>query len=398
MAEGEVVATFTIPQREITRLTTRAEAWQLPEIWREHVQSRVQLGSCKLLRSEAIPSSEEYARTRMKWHCPATVSSFNITLNTMFDQVPSHVHFANFRLPEGGRRERLFSQFEREFILALASGEAEPADGGGPVLTTYIRFGFEHILIGLDHIAFLLTLLLLPGSWRQLLWVITGFTLGHSITLSLSTLGLVTPDMGFTEALIGLSIALVAIENVSAHSAGQRLTAGIVGAILLGLALLSLLAGGYPPALAMLGLALFCWCYLQLSDSPARARQLRPGITGLFGLIHGFGFASVLMEVGLPETSRPIALLGFNIGVELGQLLIVALFLIAGRLLRAVIGRPYQGAAIDFLSAALCALGVYWFLQRLYFYKGFDKRFAATQYCALGDKINNGTTCPRLSA
>ena len=102
-------------------------------------------------------------------------------------------------------------------------------------MSTYIRFGFEHILIGLDHIAFLLTLLLLPASWRQRLWIVTGFTLGHSVTLSLSTLGLISPDIQFTEALIGLSIALVAIENVTMRSEGRRAAANMIGALLLAL-------------------------------------------------------------------------------------------------------------------------------------------------------------------
>jgi hypothetical protein len=339
--DANVTGTFTIPLREVMRLTSRVDPYQLPETWHEHLRERVHLSTatpCELLGSELVPSSEEYARARLKWRCQTPVSPLNITLNMIFDQVPSHVHFANFRLPEGVRRERLFSQFERSFTLAPESADT---NSSGPVLTTYIRFGFEHILIGLDHVAFLLTLLLLSGSWRQLLWVISGFTLGHSVTLSLSALGLVTPDIGFIEALIGLSIALVAVENVSAHSPGRRGTATIVGALLLGLALLNIVSGGQLPSMAMLGLA--------------------------FGLIHGFGFASVLMEVGLPETSRPLALLGFNIGVELGQIVIVSAFLLAGILARRILG-PQRGAtAVDLLSSALCALGVYWFLQRLYF-------------------------------
>ncbi|MEH6569231.1 MAG: HupE/UreJ family protein [Halioglobus sp.] len=367
--DRSAAGTFTIALRELTVLTPPADSRALPDIWREHLAKNVVVSdenSCLLIRSTTIPSAQGYARAKLEWQCQQPVTALKISVDIMFDHVASHVHFANYHLGTGNRRENLFTASQRNHQLWLSMTPDNKVQDSGPVLATYLRFGFEHILIGLDHVAFLLTLLLLPGSWKTRLWVITGFTLGHSVTLSLSALGQVTPDIDFTEALIGLSIALVAIENITAGSSSRKLAAITVAGILAVLGAMSLITGPHLPLPAMLGLSLFCYCYLQLSSSVERAIRMRPVITSLFGLIHGFGFASVLMEVGLPASSNIKALLGFNLGVELGQIFIVAVFLGLG----AVTSKTLKGRDSfprDLLSASLCSLGVYWFLQRLYF-------------------------------
>jgi hypothetical protein len=365
-----VSGTFTIPLRELTRLSLQTDRNQLNQVWRHHLTQNLTVATgqdCQLLESEVLPAAGGYARSRLAWRCPLPVDTLRVGMDIMFDRVASHVHFARFLPASGPAREQLFSQSLRHQTVVLA-GEplAGPTQNSGAVLTTYIRFGFEHILIGLDHVAFLASLLLLPTGLRNLLWIITGFTLGHSITLSLSALGLVTPDNTLVEALIGLSIALVAIENVVCHTGNNRLAAHLVAAFLVLLLAVDLTGPGSLPPISMLGLALFSWCYLQLADSPRRARRIRPTITALFGLVHGFGFASVLLEVGLPGSARIPALLGFNIGVELGQVTIV-LALGACTWLCRGIWRHNRVLAVDTLSARLCALGVYWFLQRLWF-------------------------------
>ena len=368
--EGESAAgTFTIALRELTVLTPPTDSRALPDIWREHLVENVAISgehSCPLIRSTAIPSAQGYARAKLEWQCQQPVTALKISVDIMFDHVASHVHFANYHLATGHRRENLFTASQRNHQLWLSMTPDNKAQDSGPVLVTYLRFGFEHILIGLDHVAFLLTLLLLPGSWKTRLWIITGFTLGHSVTLSLSALGKVTPDIGFTEALIGLSIALVAIENVTAGSSSRQLASIAVAGMLAVLGAMSLLTGPHLPLPAMLGLSLFCYCYLQLSSSVERAIRMRPVITSVFGLIHGFGFASVLMEVGLPASSNVKALLGFNLGVELGQIFIVAVFLGLGAMTNKIL-KGRHSFQRDLLSASLCSLGVYWFLQRLYF-------------------------------
>ncbi len=146
----------------------------------------------------------------------------------------------------------------------------------------YSLLGGEHILGGADHLLFLLALLLLVRSTRSLVFTITSFTLGHSITLSLATLGLVRFSVNLVELGIAFSILIQAVELTKPVT-----LRGILG------------------------------------RRPAFA-------AGLFGLLHGMGFAAALAEAGLPLREVPAALLGFNIGVELGQLVFVSLVLLAG--------------------------------------------------------------------
>lgn len=151
-----------------------------------------------------------------------------------------------------------------------------PAQSGVDVARAYGALGIEHILIGIDHLLFVLALLLLVSGWRRLLLTITAFTLGHTLTLTAATLGWVNAPVTLVEALIALSIVFVSVEIVY-----QR--RGHAG------------PGARLPAL----------------------------VAGTFGLLHGLGFAAALRELGLPEQAIPLALASFNVGVELGQVLFI---------------------------------------------------------------------------
>ena len=156
--------------------------------------------------------------------------------------------------------------------------EADPA--GWEVARTYLALGVEHILLGVDHLLFVFALLILVKGLRRLLWTITAFTAAHSVTLAAATLGWVQVPTPPVEAAIALSIVFLAVEIQHANT------------------------GRY-------GLA-----------------HRHPWIVAFsFGLLHGLGFASALREVGLPMNAIPIALLFFNVGVELGQLAFVAVVL-----------------------------------------------------------------------
>jgi hydrogenase/urease accessory protein HupE len=149
--------------------------------------------------------------------------------------------------------------------------------GSWSVAGTYFVLGVEHILMGIDHLLFVLALLLLTrGAWR-LVKTVTAFTVAHSITLGLATLGIVHVPSGPVEAVIALSIVFVAAEIVRARKGRERL-----------------------------------------------ASRMPWIVAFTFGLLHGFGFAGALSEVGLPEGQIPLALLFFNLGVEAGQLLFIA--------------------------------------------------------------------------
>lgn len=189
------------------------------------------------------------------------------------------------------------------------------------VVQTFVLSGIEHILIGPDHILFLIGLLLLGGTLPRLALIVTSFTIGHSITLSLAALDVLSPPARIIEPLIALTIVVVGADNL---------------------------------------------LVLRSRASASSAADIRSWLAISFGLIHGFGFAYVLKEFGLPKAALGWSLFAFNLGVEIGQLLIV--IAAAGAL--AVIRRRSEGASRQIAiagSIAVVAAGSYWFVQRVFF-------------------------------
>jgi hypothetical protein len=203
--------------------------------------------------------------------------------------------------------------------------------GRWAVVKTFVLSGIEHILIGPDHILFLIGLLLLGGTLPRLALIVTSFTIGHSITLSLAALDLVSPPARFIEPLIALTIVVVGADNLLVLRSTQRGSASSAA----------------------------------LGNSASSAADIRAWLAVAFGLIHGFGFAYVLKEFGLPQAALGWSLFGFNLGVEIGQLLIVAI--VAGALM--LVARRSTAAArhIAFAgSLAVILAGLYWFVERVF--------------------------------
>jgi hypothetical protein len=371
IAGSEVEAIFTIASREVTRLPEARFEPDLAVVLMRHLADTTSLdpegGDCRLQSNKSERARDGLLRIAMRWQCEADAPFLQLSIRAMLDAAPSHIHFARIQLEQQADIERLFARrlHRHRFSLDQAAAPAPAADTV-PTIITYTWLGFEHIVIGLDHIAFLISLMLLARRVRDIILIVSGFTVGHSITLSLSVLGLVTPDTLLVEALIGFTIAMVAIENVSVRHGYQQPAAGIVLACLCSLSLAAAFSGDGAPVTSLLGLALFGWCYLKISSDEARARQLRPGVTTLFGLVHGFGFAAVLVEVGMPESAVVPALFGFNIGVELGQITFVLAAALIGSLSLGIFNWRKRGLD-DWANAALCSLGTYWFVQRLFF-------------------------------
>lgn len=184
---------------------------------------------------------------------------------------------------------------------------------------TYLRLGIEHILTGFDHLLFVLALLLLINGWRRLLATVTAFTVAHSVTLAAATFGYLHVPQKPVESVIALSIVFVAAEII--HLRRRE------------------------PALI----------------------QRRPWIVAfVFGLLHGLGFAGALSEVGLPENAIPLALLCFNIGVELGQIAfiaaVIALLAVAGRFeFPSIVNQRVTSLT----ATCIGALGAFWCLERI---------------------------------
>ena len=194
--------------------------------------------------------------------CPES-GALQIRSDMLLDVAPSHLHFARVSRDAAAAIERVLSGGDRSWALDSPS-PAHTADSGGTSLLGYIRLGIEHILSGYDHLAFVLALLLIGGSLREVAKVVTGFTVAHSITLGLTVLGYVRPDRSPVEALIGLSIALVATENVWLLGSRGNTLPWLISATLGAMAIAA--AGGYGrvPAMTLAGLALFAFCYFGL--------------------------------------------------------------------------------------------------------------------------------------
>ena len=227
----------------------------------------------------------------------------------LFPYDPNHQTFINIYEGAELRQQLIYNARSDEHTYYLGT-----ADGAIEVMKTFIPSGIHHIMIGPDHILFLVGLLLLGGSWVALLKIVTAFTVGHSVTLSLAALNVVTPPASVIEPAIALSIVFVGADN------------------------------------------------LVRGDG----RDLRMWVALVFGLVHGFGFANVLREFGLPREALGWSLFSFNVGVEIGQLAIVLLVTAGLSAIRRRSATLRQRVALAG-SIVVIGAGTYWFVQRVFF-------------------------------
>jgi hypothetical protein len=266
-------------------------------------------GRCQAIPGSAawLPSERGWARVEWQVECPTAPTRLR---SQLFTSLRNHVHLATIIGPT-----------PIDVVLSSTSPMAEitsTAQTGGASIGSYLSLGVEHILTGWDHLAFLFLLIVVASRLREVVVLVTGFTVGHSVTLAAASLGLVVPHARAVEATIAASILIVALENVGM----ERVRGGalaILGA--LGLFVLTAVAGGLS---AFWGIALFTACYFALLRMLGGTTRLRWAIACLFGFVHGLGFSGVLLEQALPKEQLIRALFGFNVGVELGQLAIVA--------------------------------------------------------------------------
>jgi hypothetical protein len=245
------------------------------------------------------------------------------------------------------------TELKLQLILDASHRDAEyysgSSQGRWAVVKTFVVSGIEHILIGPDHILFLVGLLLLGGTLSRLALIVTSFTIGHSITLSLAALDVLSPSARFIEPLIALTIVVVGADNLLVLRSRTKSSAPSAPSAAL----------GFPPSA---GLGSPASAALR---SPPSEADIRAWLAAAFGLIHGFGFAYVLKEFGLPQAALGWSLFAFNLGVEAGQLLIVAA--VAGAL--TVVRRHNENAARQVAlagSIGVIVAGVYWFIERVF--------------------------------
>ena len=243
--------------------------WKIPPVMAEGEEPRISLEhiSCNL----AMDQSPAGLLGRAFYECSETDLKFNIRLIYPLGN-PALTSLVVFNRLSSDPQQ-IFSGPE---VTTITLGVLdEPLD----VSKQYLFAGIEHILVGTDHLLFIVCLIVIARSFRRLVLTVTGFTVAHSITLSLATLNIVQVRTELVELLIALSILLLAVEIIKHYRIKDHTS--------------------------------FTWRY------PIT-------VSSVFGLLHGFGFAVVLQELGLPQSMKIHALLFFNIGVEVGQLLFIA--------------------------------------------------------------------------
>lgn len=273
---------------------------------------------CRILGDSHV--ERDGSRVLRNWQlaCQGGLDGTQLRLAGLDPRTPEALVTVNFA---NGVKQILTADRHDPAIMLKAVQSERPFVGVG----TYLPLGIEHILTGPDHLLFVLGLMLVVatygGGWRLLLASLTAFTLAHSLTLGLAMFGIWGLPPKPVEILIALSIVLLAVE-LAEHARRQQ--------------------QGPRPTLTL----------------------RKPWLVAfLFGLLHGFGFAGALSEVGLPDAARGWALFLFNLGVEIGQLLFVGSVLLVVSAARRLIPRfnPQSGA----ITIALGAVAVYWTLDRI---------------------------------
>ncbi len=354
----------TVSAGEVTSLVTSDDTRPLDALFAEHLAATVAvssaIGDCAPSPPTSLAAARGFMRVELEFRCDGGQPS-ELRYRALFDQLPAHVHYARIFEHDALIAEALIT--ERADGWSRKAGSRDDRHGFLP----FLDLGIRHILSGLDHIAFLVGMLLVAGSVGRSVAAVTGFTLGHSVSLGAAVLGYLHADGRLVEAFIGFTVALVAVEyflmrrpNATSLAAIATLTAWVTGGFAVALDLISIGA-----LAAYVGFGVFAFCYLLASSRiPASGNRLAGWVlftvTTCFGLIHGFGFAGFLMETGIVGGSLALPLLGFNVGVEVGQLALLALVFVAVYFLRGTRAALLAPLA----AAALCGIGVFWFVGR----------------------------------
>lgn len=356
---------FSVTAREATRLVERGTTASLPGVLalhlREHVGPADENSACLVSQPiTARQSSNGFVVAVGRWRCGARPE--RIRISAFFDLAPEHAHLAGFRA-----EDRLLQRYIHagQTVWHIQPADQDEGDDAAEVggewrlATQTSGQGVRHVLTGADHLVFLLALLLVCRSLPALIWAITGFTIGHSVSLTLAVVGVVAPVVPMVEAVIGLTIAMVAAEYFRAGPVASLALAFVVAAVLT-----LARTGGLSPITptGIMGLSLLVLCYVLLAREAGQSAWFRTSATVLFGLIHGLGFATGFQQLGARGDELFWSLAGFNVGVEMGQ---IAFILVAYQT-RRFFSRQGLGwtFAPDAMAAAVCGMGMFWFAAR----------------------------------
>ena len=312
--------------------------------------------SCKLNESVEINENISLGVLKFVWSFQCLQIPESISMSLFQDLGVTHTHIARGVIDGQSVPEFMFASTQDAWVIGLP-GESNVNQSS---YFGYFKSGVQHILSGWDHLTFLLGLLLL-FTGRFLIIAITGFTIGHSLTLGLGAMNVLRVHSEIIETLIGFSILLLAVEYFLKHA--FEINKLIKNLALSFCAFLPLTIFGNLDPILIVGLSLFLTFYLSLTNHYSNP-WLPLMVTIFFGLIHGLGFASSIAESGIPQDRLLPIILSFNIGVEVGQLAVAFTLLAFLKLSKTY----FRFSDFNYLHGAMGAfvfsMGTFWFISR----------------------------------
>tara|TARA_B100001063_G_scaffold237487_1_gene258467 strand:+ start:922 stop:2142 length:1221 start_codon:yes stop_codon:yes gene_type:complete len=369
IGKSNVISVITIPLHEVTRVPyaenkniTFEEAFQI------HANESISVFNndepCNLDNSQVLNAMDGFVRLELIFGCQPK-SIMKINYRAIFEFSPSHTHYAKVYKDDILMSELLVNNATNIWQIDTSQQLKENKN-----IVSFFVLGINHIIGGYDHLAFLFGVLLVAGSMRRCVIAVTGFTIGHSLSLIGSTLGLIEANSQVVEVFIGFTIALIAIEYVITKI--PKIESSIINnfsLILFIMPLLGLIFGSIPLKISLgyFGICLFTYCYLHtgkiLRHTKTNTKNyLLLSMTIIFGFIHGLGFAGFLRDSGVVGNNIIAPLLSFNLGLEFGQIGIIILVWLIFKKTKHIINEPIPAIS----SGALFGIGFYWMIMRTF--------------------------------
>ena len=309
-----------------------------------YFKNKIYSETCSSINLEILRTNTAFLKIKEIFSCSTDKPIFNY--NLFFDLNITHLDFSSQKSNDEKLPDFIISSETKKLNLFVEQSEASM----NLSFYNFLYFGFLHILSGLDHIAFLLLIIFLCKSYKTLLLAISGFTIGHSISLFSSVQGLIISSASLVEIMIGFSILVCSIEVLGKKTNQLVLFSNYI--ISLWTLLTFIIFIFFPSqALFFLSLGFMVFSYLRLSNNYQNNLNLI-FITLVFGFIHGLGFAGAINEIFLPSEDMLKILIAFNLGIEIGQILIflvVALLVSLLNLFKLEIVKNYSVLAVSLI-------------------------------------------------
>ncbi len=327
----------------------------------QHLKVTSEGKSCSLVDEiKELNSQEGSLNLSLNFECPSN-KEIKIINNALFNLVQSHIHIARIYIDNNLYTEKALFFNDQSIDL----NEEKENNSFSNSFNKFFSLGIDHILSGYDHLLFILGLLLLVTNLKRLLLVITGFTIGHSLTLSLSVINIIQVKSSLVEALIGYTIMFVGLEYLYKENNDHRVSMIFITTLSLLLLIFGNLINPNFPYFLILGILLFSLGYFYLLKNLNSENNLLSIITIIFGLIHGFGFGGFLLGSKISSENIFSGLLGFNLGVEVGQIIFVLLILLIYKLLMTLKITKIIEVMKNLSFFAVVFFGFFFFIQRL---------------------------------